>query len=124
MHKLQEIFKRVVQDVKDYRYALIVLAVYAIITQSMFGTVCPWRIVTHMPCPACGLTRAGINVLLGRWKRAWDYNPTIFLWIVLILWWAALRYVWTEKNGSKLFTGAAIVCVCITIVCYSYRILV
>lgn len=40
-----------------------------------FGTECAFRLRFGIPCPNCGVTRAVILALLGRWLRAWRIAP-------------------------------------------------
>ena len=100
--------KRFTEDVKQIRYALILLILYAIITQSIFHTVCPWAILTQLPCPGCGLTRAGICVLTLRFGQAVQYNATIYLWIPYLCYLIIWRYVLGKKPPFALAMAAGI----------------
>ncbi len=40
-----------------------------------FGAECAFRLRFGIPCPNCGVTRAVILALLGRWTRAWRIAP-------------------------------------------------
>jgi hypothetical protein len=42
---------------------------------------CPMRLMLHVPCPSCGLTRAARLVLAGDWGGATRMHP---LWIVVL----------------------------------------
>ena len=42
-------------------------------------TLCPTAGLTGFPCPGCGLTRAGLELLRGRVAQAWAYHPLIFV---------------------------------------------
>src|SRR5262245_32964776 len=37
--------------------------------------LCPFAIVTHHPCPGCGLTRAGLALLRGDVVTAFHFHP-------------------------------------------------
>ena len=37
-------------------------------------TVCPFRLVTGLPCPACGLTRSWVFTMHGQWMDAVSSN--------------------------------------------------
>lgn len=39
------------------------------------GYTCPFRAITGRPCPSCGLTRAGMAILHGRFWEGWTQNP-------------------------------------------------
>lgn len=55
-------------------------------------TVCPSKLIFHIPCPGCGVTRATMLVLHGQIKEALCLNPNVIFsigflfvypWIVL-----------------------------------------
>ena len=73
----KEIKERIQKDLKQYKKAVILTGTM----QILFQTVCPMRILFGIPCPGCGLTHAGWYVITFQWKKAWQWNPTIFLWI-------------------------------------------
>jgi hypothetical protein len=37
--------------------------------------ICTFKRLTNVPCPGCGLTRCGSNLLRGNVARATEYNP-------------------------------------------------
>ena len=42
---------------------------------------CPFKAVTGIPCPGCGMTRAVLSALRGDFRTAFYYHP---LWIVAV----------------------------------------
>lgn len=47
---------------------------------------CPFRAVTGLPCPGCGLTRGGVALLHGHFSDAWNLHPfSPLLWVALVL---------------------------------------
>lgn len=52
--------------------------------------VCPFRLATGLPCPACGSVRTWTAVMHGRWSDAWALNPFALLVlgaaVVLLVW--------------------------------------
>ena len=44
-------------------------------TLSSGPILCPFRLVTGLPCPACGTTRAVGAMLSGDFESAWSLNP-------------------------------------------------
>ncbi len=105
--------KAVWEDLKNIKWALLLLLVYYGITRLVFGEFCPVRIGCGLPCPGCGATRAGFFVLTFRWKEAWEMNPTIFLWIFYILFWLWQRYF--GKKRRKL-SNILLVLICVAAV--------
>lgn len=39
--------------------------------------LCPFAIVTRHPCPGCGLTRAGVELLQGHFHEAFHLHPLV-----------------------------------------------
>jgi hypothetical protein len=37
--------------------------------------LCPFRVLTGLPCPGCGLTRSWVHLAHGQWDAAWFANP-------------------------------------------------
>jgi len=62
---------------KEYAPLAAALAVYFVGTQWLFGTVCPVLFVVGVPCPGCGLTRAGLLFLGGQWVDSWRMHPLV-----------------------------------------------
>ena len=65
-----------ISDVRTGRGMLIGGLVYGIF--SYFGIAlmrCPFKIVTGLPCPGCGMTRAAHATLQGRLVDAFRFNP-------------------------------------------------
>lgn len=110
------IFKRVLKDIKEYKWTLLILAVVLILLQLIFGDVCPIKILLGIPCPGCGLTHGCIYVVTFRWKRAWESNPVSFLWVLTIMLIISYRYVFVRK--SWLVQGAIIITGLVTITRY------
>jgi hypothetical protein len=46
--------------------------------------LCVVKNCTHSPCPGCGITRCGSNLLRGNWWRAACYHPFGLLFLPLI----------------------------------------
>lgn len=108
------------ENIYDIRYALVIITIYIIVTQIIFGSVCPMVIIFKYPCPACGLTRACISILTGHFEKAIEYNITAYLWMPLILWFFIMRYfVRKEKIHWEL---PVIMVGIVTILYYVYRI--
>lgn len=115
---MREIKQQILADLQMLKVPILLTAGVLIILQLLFGTVCPMRILFGIDCPGCGLTRAGICVLMLKWKQAWQYNPTIFLWIPCMVTGILYRYIFPQK--AKRITANVGITAVITIGRYLY----
>jgi len=66
--------------------ALVGLVAYFYLTNLLFGSVCPSKILFGLPCPGCGLTRAALLMLGGDIIGSLRMNPILpFLFVYAIL---------------------------------------
>jgi len=120
-NEISEIVRAVINDLLQIKVAIIILLIYGITAQILFDTICPTKIFCGYPCPGCGLTRAAFKVIFGfHIKEAWQYNPTIFLWLTYIVVWLWHRYV--LKKSIKNNTAWVVFIGIITVLCYILRI--
>lgn len=82
---------RIAADVKEYGIAVAALFAYAVITKMTFHAFCPLIIACGLPCPGCGVTRATLCLMTGRWQQAWQLNPMVFPIVF-----AAVYFVWNR----------------------------
>ncbi|MCR4739118.1 MAG: DUF2752 domain-containing protein [Lachnospiraceae bacterium] len=83
-----------------------------------FHRICLFSLVTGLPCPGCGLTRAFAALIKGNIQDALSLNAMIFLWILLVLYLGYCRYVIQKMQA---FTPALIIVCLLTIAYYVYR---
>lgn len=96
-NKRQRIAERVIKDIKALRWPLFAIIVYMIPTELIFHTTCPLAIMTGLPCPGCGITRALLLVLRFRFVEAAQMNFTVYLWIAIAIFFVIYRY-FLEKD--------------------------
>jgi len=108
MKTIKFIFSRIISDIKNCKLALLILVLYFLSTQSVFHCSCPSVLFFGLPCPACGLTRAGIELLKGHFADAASYNITIYLWMPFLLYCVVFRYVIGKKIPHALLLTALI----------------
>ena len=102
---------RIAADMKEYGMAFVAFVGYTIIVNLIFHAFCPVVIVSGFPCPGCGITRAAVSLLIGRWQQAWQLNPVIFAVALTIIYFCANRYLLGKKAaGIKWMVGAVFVC--------------
>jgi len=58
---------------------ILLASTYVLAAQLIFSYICPTMWLFGIPCPACGLTRAGLRLMRLDFVGAFTYNPSIFL---------------------------------------------
>ena len=58
---------------------LVVFSALAFLVFVPTPPTCPVRIVLHVPCPSCGLTRATLLALSGHFREALAMHPLVFV---------------------------------------------
>ena len=121
MQKVQAVFERIWKDIKRFRIAILLLIFYNVSARIMFHAFCPQLILTGFPCAGCGMTRAVLYILTGRFARGMQLNPAAPLWIIFLCWFFANRYLkGVYRKSTTLWLG--LVCV-VTLAVYVYRML-
>ena len=47
---------------------------------------CPIKKVLGVRCPGCGMTRATLVLMSGDLRKAYKYNPLVFVMVPLMIW--------------------------------------
>lgn len=97
---ISDAYMRLKRDVKDSKWAIIIIIAYFVCQKLFFHSMCPMVWMTGYPCPACGLTRAGICLLHLDFAGAWKMHPFIYAvlgYFFLFLW---NRYI-LQRNMGK-----------------------
>jgi hypothetical protein len=59
---------------------LVLLAVALLPPEKGLGVdLCMMQRLTGAPCPGCGMTRSGSNIIRGHFRRAFDFHPLGFI---------------------------------------------
>ena len=66
--------------------AVVITAVIVAVAVYQFrnGGLCFLLSVAEIPCPACGLTRATVCALFGRFEAAFSYHPLFFVPYIML----------------------------------------
>lgn len=75
-------------------------AVYAALAARFGGISCPFRLVTGLKCPGCGVTTLLLCLLRGDWQGAWAANPFLLATsplLAVILW----RFWWVGTRPGR-----------------------
>ena len=117
--KAKRILQLACSDLKDnWKLFLSLFLIWGAISL-IFRAFCPLVLFLGLPCPGCGLTRAALSLLTLHPLKAWEYNPSLYFWLVLVLAAAWQRY-WREKPTKKLRLLLAAVALA-TLAVYLYR---
>lgn len=118
---MKNIGLRIWKDIFKYKWFIIGFLAYYVISHNVWGAYCPMLLITGLPCPGCGMSRAIFFVFTFQFSRAWMMNPIAFLWAILIIIFLVYRYL-LGKNVKFLKTPLILVLI-FTIVYYMYRML-
>lgn len=118
---IRQIWHRLKYDIVQNRFALFILLLYFLLTGLIFGQVCPFKLVTGLPCPGCGLVRGCLTFLTLQFDLSFHYNVTAGLWIAGILYLIVCRYICGKpcKGALPIFVIIGI----ITIIVYIRRMM-
>ena len=106
---------KLIKDIKNNLIVIIFIIIYFALTKIIFGYSCIFRILFHIECPGCGLTRALKSLLKGDITKAMHYNYSIIFWLILLIIFIINRYIKPLKvNVLVLF----IITVLITLIRY------
>lgn len=113
----KKVIGRLIKDIREFGLAGVLLVVCMAAFVRLSGAFCPIVLFTGFPCPGCGITRAAVLLLTGRWPQAWRMNPVIFPIIIAILYFGINRYFLGRKaRGMKwIVVGIAVLLVIVYI---------
>lgn len=97
MKQIQGIVKRIWKDLNHYKWGILFFLIYYVLVKKIFHAYCPVVIVSGIPCPACGLTRASFFLITGQFIRAYHMHPLIFLYGGFGLYVFVKRYILNQK---------------------------
>jgi len=66
---------------------LILVAIYVAVQPPEKGLgidLCSLHRITGAPCPGCGMTRSGANMLRGNFRRAWEFHPFGYIFMPVL----------------------------------------
>jgi len=110
---------RLKSDGKRWWKGLLAALLLWALASVLLGTPCWFRWVFGIPCPFCGITRAGWKLLCLDFSGAWAFQPMLFP--VLL---SAALLLAARSINSRLFPAAvtvAVVCFCACVVYYGWK---
>ncbi|MFI3176383.1 MAG: DUF2752 domain-containing protein [Eubacteriales bacterium] len=90
-------WKRIYEDLLQYKVGILVGGIYYVAVKVLFQAFCPMVLVTGLPCPGCGMTRAMLYLAQGEWVRAYNLQPSSFLFAIAGIYCVLMRYVLGRK---------------------------
>lgn len=119
MKRAEAAFGRIAQDVRVFWKYIAAFIIYDAVMQLIFHQFCPAVIVTGLPCPGCGMTRAVFYFATGQFEKGWGMNPLGIFWLALALYFCVMRYWFGKKANGVLYIGG-ILTACMALF-YVYR---
>lgn len=113
---LKDAIKQIWQDVKTYGWAILVAIACLFVLWILFHRICIFAIVTGLPCPGCGLTRATLALFRLDFKLAFSYHP--FVYPITILGIVAIINRYFRRNPQPRWIFFAIIFLCISMLIY------
>ncbi|MDE7018428.1 MAG: DUF2752 domain-containing protein [Lachnospiraceae bacterium] len=116
---MREIGKRIGKDIKSLWLAAVAIVLYTVLMNLIFDAFCPMIILTGLPCPGCGMTRALFYLMRGNVAESVRMHPMGIPIAGLGFYFCWNRYVkgrWAK--GMNIFMGIAIV---MLVICYVWR---
>lgn len=116
---MKEYIKLLIKFIKKNYIILLLFLSYVSITYILKIPNCLTKATFGLPCPACGLTRAGFSVLRLDFRSAIFYNPCIFL-LPFVMWVIVFK---EKKIEGKLYKSRIFWTIILTIFIgvYLYR---
>ena len=114
-------FLRIYKDIKNYWVGIALFLVLYFSLKYFYNAYCPLILITGLPCPACGMTRAVLRFCQGEWIRAYNLQPTVFLWVGYAIYWGVYRYILGKK--SEILDWIFIILLLFQIGVYIYRMM-
>lgn len=108
------------KDIKDIKWAIIIIIAYFALGRYFLYSLCPMVMVTGLPCPGCGLTRAGFALLRLDLAGAYRIHPFIYPIAGYISVFGWNRYIMGRRMGKKLKAGLTVLMV-LVILFYGWR---
>lgn len=108
------------KDIKDIKWAIIIIIAYFVLGRYFLYSLCPMVMVTGLPCPGCGLTRAGFALLRLDLAGAYRIHPFIYPIAGYIAVFGWNRYIMGRRMGKKLKAGLTVLMV-LVILFYGWR---
>ena len=112
----------VINTVQKYKlYFLVMLAfiLYYVVTNHLFGYISPSMIILGLPCPGCGLTRAGVLFFTGQFQQSFVMHPLFVPVLIFVICLVVCELIWPNK--LKYMQIPAVLLICTSLIVYVLR---
>lgn len=93
MNRVQKGLKLFIKDVKSAIPASMIFVIYTVVAKTFFARYCPFVMVTGLPCAGCGMTRATILFLSGKFVQSLVMHPMVLSFGILAFAYCLFKYV-------------------------------
>ena len=107
------------EDIKKAKGVILAITLFYILFMQVSYSTCPFIMTTGIPCPFCGMTRAGISILKGDFGLAFQLNPMIYGIVVLCTAFVIVRYI--ARKSLRLLRPLLVLFFIVTFLVYFYR---
>lgn len=118
----QKTFKEARTCLRAMVWVAVIAATYVIILRRFFYSLCPSVLITGYPCPACGMTRAGVLVLTGHFAEAARIQPFIYVLGLFAVVFFVRRYLFLKDSLRWAKWSLAIIIICMVLF-YIFRMI-
>lgn len=116
---MKEILTRIRRDIKDLLPAFVAILIYTVLVNLIFHAFCPMVIVTGLPCPGCGMTRALFYLATGRFGQSIQMHPMGVPITCIFIYFCWNRYIKGKK--AKGIMPLIVMAVFLLLAVYAFR---
>ena len=102
-----------------FLWGISAFCVYFVSANLLFGFVCPSMILLGIPCPTCGMTRAGLLFFTGNFAESFKMHPLFLPAFALIVWAVVEKY--RPRGNTKRLLNPAIGLIASAFMLYIFR---
>lgn len=119
---MKELKEKLKADIKQYGKAVLAVGIALAVLLLITGEVCPIRRLWGIPCPGCGISRAGMLLLEGKLKEAFRMHAFVYAIPVLLAGGFTERYFFDSR--CSFIKKAFYITAGLAILYYGYRMIV
>jgi len=117
---MMQLLRLVKDNIRKKHFVLAAIFIsYLLLGNYFFGYICPMMVFIGIPCPACGMTRAGLLLLSGNFVESFRMHPLLIPSILFLIGLVLFKFMWTDK--FKYIQNLSIVLLVSFLVLYVFR---